>query len=227
MVIQDLGLWIPLQQRFAGSRSVEITEAANWQQALTLARLEEPELVVCSSSGLEFPPDELVERFEAAEIHGVQILCVMEDQQLPGARVSGSGPLLCQRDGLLEVLEECLDRHSGRSLGPRVELLASFEDIRSGESSRTSGFANVLELGRSELLIEADQPLGVGDVFGLNFFIPRTAVTGFSKISMSCRVAESRNEEKLLYVIEIVDLDAVARQKLGRFVSYQERGQEA
>ena len=227
MVIQDLALWISLKQRFAESRSVAVAEVAAWKQALTLSRLEKPDLVVCSSRGLELSPGELAERFEAAGLHDVRILCVVEDEPPPGDRAIDSGPKLCQRKRLHEVLDEFLDWHSRRSLGPRVELLASFQAIRGGESSRTSGFANVLELGRSELLIEADQPLGIGDVFGLDFFIPRTAVTGFSNISMSCRVAQSRNEEELLYVLEILDLDATGREALERFLSYQETSRDS
>jgi hypothetical protein len=226
MVFQDLGLWISLNQLFAGSRSVAITEAASWEQGLTLARLEKPDLVVCSGRGLGLSPGELVEKLESAEIHSQQILCVVEDEQVEDNQAPDSGLTLCQRDCLPGVLNACLDRYSSRSLGPRVELLGRFEDIRCGDSSRTSGFGNVLELGRHELLLEADQPLGVGDVFGLNFFVPRTAVTDFASISISCRVAQSRNEEKLLYVVEIVDLDAEAEETLGRFVSYQERVQE-
>ncbi len=227
MVIQDLGLWNSLNKGFAGSRSVTLTEAATWEQALVLAAVERPDVVVCSGRGLGISPGQLAGEFKARQISGIHIVCAVEDEYGAAAPAPDSGLVLCESDRLLEILKEHLARIGDRPLGPRVQLLANFEDIRGVESARAGGFANVLEVSCRELLLEADQPLVVGDVFGLNFFVPRTAVTDCTNISLVCRVSQSRNEEKLLYVAEIVDLNTAASETLGCFVSYQERVQGA
>lgn len=227
MVIQDPGLWISLNQHFGGSRSVTITEAATWSQALVLAGIEKPDVIVCSSRRLGLSPGELAGELKAKQISGTRILCVVEGEETERDRGLGSGLVLCERDCVLEVLRQLLDRIGDRPLGPRVQLLANFEEIPDGGSARTGGFANVLEVSRHQLLLEADQPLGIGDVFGLNFFIPRTAFTDFASVSLRCRVIQSRNEEKLLYVVEIVDMNITAREILWCFVSYQEKVQES
>ena len=80
MVIQDLGLWSSLNRGFARSRSVTLTEAATWEQALVLAAVERPDVVVCSGRGLGISPGQLAGEFKARQISGIHIVCTVEDE---------------------------------------------------------------------------------------------------------------------------------------------------
>lgn len=98
----------------------------------------------------------------------------------------------------------------------RVCLLAKL--VEPGESEMAASFGNVLELAETELLLESSRGLGAGALISLSFYVPVSGGQAFVRVAAGCRVRSAEDEEKLLYRVELLDLDEVSRRQVAAYV---------
>ncbi len=228
LVIKDVSLWLSLSRIFAGSTSVQLGDAPSWTLGLTLARVERPDLVVCSAESLGLPAEVLEREVRAENIEGVNFVCVDSELE-PGAGSSlGEGFSVCAPDRLPSMVGGLIDLSSESGLGVAVELLAHFECRSGPEGADRRGFANILELSETELLMESDDGLEPGDVLRLSFFLPGSATGDSARIpvSMLCLIRRVHDEGKLIYAADIKETDEASENAISRFVGDDSRAGE-
>jgi hypothetical protein len=225
LVIKDVSLWLSLSRIFTGSRSVQLGDAPSWKLGLTLARVERPDLVVCSAESLGLPAEVLEREVRAENIEGVSFVCVDSELE-PGTAASlGEGFSVCAPDRFPSIVCELIDMSSESGLGAAVELLAHFECQSGPEGADRRGFANILELSQTELLMECDHGLETGDVLKLSFFLPGPASEDSARIpvSMLCLIRRVHDEGKLIYTADIRELDETSESAISQFVGDDSR----
>ncbi|MGH0035821.1 MAG: hypothetical protein ACQGVK_12415 [Myxococcota bacterium] len=227
LVVNDAGLWISLNRHLASMREVHLSEAPSLDAGLRLARMERPDLLVCSTDGLEQDTGQLA-RMVGDLPERTRVLCV--DRGAPAGVPEEARFMTCRRDQLLASVDLFAAPSDSTPKGVPVDMLAHFE-LRTGtEDEPRRGFANLIEFGPAEVLMESDEALEVGDRLDLTFFVPAAAGDkGASrrKISLRCDVAACRDEGKLLYTADFQSLDDDSEEALQRYVADRKRTSES
>jgi hypothetical protein len=129
----------------------------------------------------------------------------------------------CSPERLFGLVSELLDLTSDEP-DPTVELLAHYErDLQEGEVER--GFAVILELTDRHVAFESDVQLETGCELRMNFFLgdPHGNAERF-KISLSCIVAQCRDEAKLIYSARVSKIEDSAKRVLEQRETIGARG---
>lgn len=229
LVIKDVSLWISVNRTFSGSSSVQLSDAPSWKLGLDLARVERPDLVACSVESLGLPAEALEREVRAANIEDLNFVCV--DLELePGAESSlGRGFSVCAPDRFPSIVGACIDLLSETGLGAAVELLAPFECQSGPTGENRRGFANILQLSETELMMESDYGFEPGDVLKLSFFVPGSASGDSARVAVStlCLIRRVHDEGKLIYIADIQQLDEAAENAISRFLKADFHGEES
>ena len=219
LVIQDVGLWIDLNRHLSGVASVDLVEAVSFEMGQLLAQIERPEIVVYGADGDGPGASEVAREFLAAGLAEIQVISIDEsatavDDSMATKPTPGR-PIVCSQERLCGLVSELLEL-SGEESEPDVGLLAHYElGDESGEVER--GFLLILELSDRYLAFEADVPLETGSELRMNFFLADPAGESQRvKVSMSCIVAQCRDEAKLVYGARVSKLQESAREALQR-----------
>jgi hypothetical protein len=221
LVVGDVALQTALKLHFRDPRRVQVTLAPNWRLALALARLERPDLVVCSETGVGRSPGACWREFEAKALGDAKLLCVADGAE---ACTEGGDPRLsvCPPDLFLETAAALIDPGDGpRALGRRVNLLASVRHLDAAGAEIGSSFANVLELGADRLLLEAGRVARPGDALELAFFLPGSDAGGesFPRVVLRCVIRSVRDATEMHYEAALRDADPRSRALVAAFAA--------
>jgi hypothetical protein len=218
LVIQDVGLWIDLNRHLSGVASVDLVEALSFETGQLLAQIERPEIVIYGALNDGPGADEIAREFREAGLSEIQIVLIDESASTiddsTAARTAAAGrPIVCSPDCLLGLISELLQL-TDEEPEPCVELLAHYE-YDTGENEVQRGFAVILELTERHLAIESDVPLEAGNEVRMNFFLADPDGNAQRvKISLSCVVAQCRDEAKLIYSARISEIPDAAKRAL-------------
>jgi hypothetical protein len=219
LVIQDVGLWIDLNRHLSGVASVDLVEAVSFETGQLLAQIERPRVVIYGAHSDGPGPAALAREFRAAGLDEIQLIAVDPSANASGATASASGasgqPIACPPERLaalvIELLELDLDEPA-----PKIELLAHYE-LKDEAGELVRGFAVILELSERSVAFESDIPLDCGAELHMNFFlVDPTSETQRVKISLSCIVAQCRDDAKLIYGARVSKLGDDARRAVQR-----------
>lgn len=217
LVIQDVGLWIDLNRHLSGVASVDLVEAVSFETGQLLAQVERPEVVVYGADGDGPGAEELAREFQEAGLSEIQVVSIDSNAaaEAPASNRTPGLPIVCTPDRLGGLVSELLDLSEEPS-DPSVELLAHYElDGEGNEVVR--GFAVILELSDRHVAFESDVPLETEAELRMNFFLADPAGESQRvKVSMSCVVAQCRDEAKLIYGARVSKISEAARQALQR-----------
>lgn len=222
LVVKDVGLWISLNRYFAGGSGVRLSEASTLETGMRLARIERPDILVCSTESLEQDVGSLTEALRELP-ERIRILCVDRSAD-PGVPEVGHF-MTCRPERFLDVAGLLVDSGRPRPRGVAVDLLAHFEiPCKNGEEPRR-GFANLIEFGRGEILMESDEALEPKERLDLTFFVPDPAGGGAArrKIGLRCEIRLCRDEDRLLYVADFRATDEESEGALGRYIADRQR----
>jgi hypothetical protein len=221
LVVKDVGLWISLNRYFAGTQGVRLSEASTLETGLRLARIERPDVVVCSTESLEQDADELQKTLSEIP-DSTRVLCV--DRSAPSGIPAQARFMPCRPERFLDAAGLLAERRESAAATVTVDLLAHFEMPSPGGIEPRRGFANVVELAVGELLMESDDALALGDRLDLTFFVPATASGGSArkKVSLRCEVQECPDEGKLRYRARSTALDEESQESLERYIAQME-----
>jgi hypothetical protein len=220
LVIQDVGLWIDLNRHLSGVASVDLVEAVSFETGQLLAQIERPRIVVYGPNTEGPGAASLAQEFRAAGLSEIQVIAIDESAVESNARLPTRGssgqPIVCSRDRLVGLVGELLAL-SGEESRPKIELLAHYE-LKGEQGEPTRGFAVICELSERSVAFESDVPLERGCELHLNFFLTEpSSESKRVKISLSCIVAQCRDEARLIYGARVSKLRDDARRALQRY----------
>jgi len=226
LVIKDVGLWISLNRCFAGGSSVRLSEAATLETGLRLARIEVPDLVVCSTESAEHDAASLQSRLGDVPKR-VRVVCV--DKDAPESVPAADRFMLCRPDRFLDTVARAVGGEETSAIGPRVDQLVHFEIRASAGQEPRRGFASLIEVGESEILITSDEGLETGDQLALTFFVPAAGDPAGArrKVALSCEVRACRDPNKLVYVASVRPDDEESDRAFRRYVRASQRAEES
>ena len=217
LVIQDVSLWIDLNRHLSGVASVDLVEALSFETGQLLAQIERPEIVVYGAEGNGRGATEGAREFLAAGLTGIQVISIDPNaSDVDDARTANGVPgrvIVCSPERLFGLVSELLDLTADEP-DPTVELLAHYErDLQGGEVER--GFAVILELTDRHIAFESDVQLETGCELRMNFFlVDPLGEAARRKISLSCIVAQCRDEAKLIYSSRVSKIEESAKRVL-------------
>jgi hypothetical protein len=211
LVINNVGLWLSLNRHFAGQGSVRLSEAPSLEMGIRLAKVELPDLVVCSAHDLGHSPAELSRLFAEVGLETMPVVCVDDRATRSDYMEAGeTGLSVCSSGAFLESVESAMPVPERRGTSTCVDLLAHFELLSDQPDETHRGFVNVLEVDAGTLLIESNQRMEIGDLLQISLFLPRTDEKAVSEervqVSMRCEVRHCRDESKLLYGVKILEV---------------------
>ena len=99
---------------------------------------------------------------------------------------------------------------AGSSSVAEYELLAHYESVDEESGDARSGFAMLVELSESWLMMESDVGLEAGCELSINFFLPDRD-EGRTRVAMQCVVLQCRDHERLHYSARISKIDQASR----------------
>jgi hypothetical protein len=207
LVIQDVGLWIDLNRHLSGVASVDLVEAVSFETGQLLAQIERPRVVIYGAHSDGPGPAALAREFRAAGLDEIQLIAVDPSATASGATASASGasgqPIACPPERLAALV---------------IELLAHYE-LKGEAGDVVRGFAVILELSERSVAFESDISLEGGAELHMNFFlVDPMSETQRVKISLSCIVAQCRDDAKLVYGARVSKLGDDARRAVQRHV---------
>jgi hypothetical protein len=211
LVINNVGLWLSLNRHLAGQGSVRLSEAPSLEMGIRLAKVELPDLVVCSTDNLGHSPEELSRLLAEAGLETMPVVCVDHRATRSHPMDAGdTGLSVCSSSGFLEAVDRAMPVPESPGTSTCVDLLAHFEFLSDQPDETRRGFVNVLEVDAGSLLIESNQSLEIGDLLLLSLFLPRRGDDAASEarvqVSMRCEVRHCRHEGKLLYEMKILEV---------------------
>jgi hypothetical protein len=221
LVIQDVGLWIDLNRHLSGVASVDLVEAVSFETGQLLAQIERPRVVIYGAHSDGPGPAALAREFRAAGLDEIQLIAVDPSANASGATASGSGtpgqPIVCPPEHLAALVSELLELDLDEP-APKIELLAHYE-LKDEAGELVRGFAVILELSERSVAFESDILLEGGAELHMNFFlVDPMSETQRRKISLSCIVAQCRDDAKLVYGARVSKLGDDARRAVQRHV---------
>lgn len=224
LIIDSVGLWISLNRHLAGRDSVRLSEAPDLEKGILLARVESPDLIVCSTEDTRRSPAELGRLFKEAQLEALPVVCV-HDQANGETPVEGAGPnfSVCNPDEFLKLVDRVIELPQPSSTSIHVNLLSHFENLSGSPGEADRGFVNLLEMDSQTLLIESSQTLQIGDFLDLAFYLPYAPDTAppveRPRVSLRCEIRRCRDEDKLLYGAQIREIDQASEAAWRRFMS--------
>jgi hypothetical protein len=106
-----------------------------------------------------------------------------------------------------------------------LELLAHYELVDEQTGRERSGFAVLLELTHRRLTLEGDVALSPGDTLKMNFFLPDSGSDeGRLKVSLSCMVAQRRDNDQLHYSARISKIGESSRRAIEKLHAERRSG---
>ena len=223
LVIENAELWITLNREFAGREDLRISETATWESGIRLAKVESPELVVCSCTAARPTPEDLAAALTKADIDLERVVGVIDPKLAPGAIRDTKAKLpACLPSQLVETVRDRISPKLTPSSLVNVDLLAQceFETRQPGEANK--GFVNLVKIGPESLHFESSGQLQIGDVISMIFVLPRVvSYPGGSrraKIVLQCTLRSCLNPEKFCYLADITRIEHRNSDELQRFV---------
>ena len=130
LVIDSVGLWISLNRHLAGRDSVRLSEAPGLEKGILLARVESPDLIVCSTEDTRRSPAELGRLFKEAQLDALPVVCV-HDQANGETPVEGAGPnfSVCNPDEFLKLVDRVIELPQPSVTSVHVNLLSHFDNL--------------------------------------------------------------------------------------------------
>jgi hypothetical protein len=231
LVIDNVELWLSLNRHFAGQGLVRVSEAYSLKTGISLAQVDLPDLVVCSSGDAGPSPAELSRLFEEARLDALPVICVHDRARDETSAVSGNTNFqVCSPDEFLEAVNRVVGIPRQWETSARVDLLAHFQTVSDAPDERRRGFVNLLEIDSHMLLIESGEALQIGDFLDLTFHIPTRRETASSrqrvKVSLRCEIRRCQDENKLLYKARFRKVDRKSEAAFLEFIRAPGAGQE-
>ncbi len=222
LVLPDGLLGPELGESFLDRRSLSLRSAGDVAEALAIAELWRPNLVVFSAelraevgsffaglrgNGRREPPKLLM---VTDRLHEHQAL--VADAACDAHLVS---PL--DVDQLLSTIAELLGIERRSCERVPIDVLVHTEGFVGEGAAVDSGLASTLSLCEESILVEASRQLVLHARGRLQFFLPGSA----ERLSLEGIVRVSVDEVRLIYVIELVDLAPQHRALIRRYVESQ------
>ncbi|HEY3356776.1 MAG TPA: PilZ domain-containing protein [Polyangia bacterium] len=199
-----------------------VRTAETAEEALRIARVWPPDLLVIGSSLEGGPPARVCARARQQAAAGLKVLLISEsvdpsdgpgaggaDEALPDAHlVEPVDP-----DELLATVAALLDVSARRAPRVAVEFLASLSGVLE-DGARPSVYVNVLSLSESGVRLESPCHLRLGATGALAFVLPG----GGARLALQVRPRAVMDEIRLHYGVEFVDVAPADGTRLRSFV---------
>jgi len=223
LVIENAELWICLNREFAGREDLRISETATLESGIRLAKVESPQLVICSCSTSHPTPADLAAALTNADIDLACAIGVIDPKLAPGVMSDTRSKMpVCLPSQIVETVQKIVSPQVTPGSLVSVDLLAQceFEMCQPGEPGK--GFVNLLKVGPKSLHFESSGQVQVGDVISMIFVLPRAASLASgsrrAKIVVQSTVRSCLNPEKFCYVADITRIGQKNSEELEHFV---------
>ena len=211
-LVRDHGQWL------LNRRSLQVREVANADEALSVARAWQPNLVIFSNQLGAGPVTEFCAALRAEmSTQDTKLLLLSESLPAAGDELPVvDGHLICPVDAeelsttIGTLLEVAVRREPRVSLSMLMARLSGLAE----DAQTPTTLANALNISASGMLLESEAILAVGARGTIDFYLPGTG----QPLSLQCFVRGAVDELMLHYGIEFVDTPESAREQLQSFI---------
>jgi DNA-binding response OmpR family regulator len=218
LVVPDDFLAAELGESFLDRGSFGVRVAATAEQALTIARLARPSLVVFRDA----VPDMELAPFcrELRKACSAKLLMLTEqigDPALSHAEELCDAHLISpvETSQLLATIAELLDVAQRRSRRVPLEVLVHTEGFVDANEAVDTTLANAINISEDGMRLEASRPFGLGSRGQVQFFLP----DGTERLALDAVVRVAVDEVRLTYALEFVDLAPQHRTAIRGYVA--------
>lgn len=207
---------------FLDRRSFKVRTAADGKEALAMARVWKPALILLASQLPDMSAAKFCEKVRKdKQLEDARLLMItteVSDTPVEGFVTALADAHLVQPVGeheLLDTVGALLNVRGRRAPRLPVEILAQIVD-RPAKAEPVEVMANILTLSETGLLLECEQHLTVGAVDTVTFFLPGSP----DRFELDCAVLFA-DEYLLHYGVEFMSITLEQRARIGDFVEAQ------
>jgi hypothetical protein len=226
LVVPDDLLGPELGESFLDRASLAVRTAKTPKEAMAIAQIWHPHLIVFRSQPSATASSELAQALRATGTPAPRLL-MLTDRVTES--LSGTEDVACDAhlispvdlDQLLATVAELVDIPRRRSGRVPIDVLVHTEGFADDGAAVDGTLSTALSLSEDGMLLEASRQLRQGVPGRLQFFLP----DGAERLTVESVVRAAIDEVRLVYMVEFVNLPPQHRTMIRRYV--ESRGEAA